>query len=644
MNYYEVLVGDMQYHGSNTLTYSSAQPLAVGTVVRVILRKREVLALITGRTTHKPLFAVKPIVASAPYPPLPSQTLELLAWLREYYPSPLGVAVRQFLPPTTIFPPPVQLPDPPSLSKPVRLPPLTDGQKQALKSIQGPGSFLLHGVTGSGKSRVYVELARRCLAAGKSAIVLTPEIGLAAQLTTTFRATFPSRVYVLHSQLTPTTRRNIWYRLVSSTEPVIVIGPRSALFTPLRSVGLVVLDEAHDKAYKNESAPHYHAARVGAKLAMLHKATFVSGSATPSVEDYYVATAKQRPIISMSELAKTGLPPAAVEMIDLRDHSLFTRSQLLSDSLLQHINKALRQNEQTLLFLNRRGTASVVLCNQCGWQKLCPNCDLSLTYHGDEHRLRCHTCGFTTPLPTTCPTCANPEILFKSIGTKAVLAEVQRIFPSARLQRFDTDLKKGERLEQHISALASGSADIIVGTQIITKGLDLPLLAVVGIVSADSSLLIPDYTAAEQTYQLVSQVRGRVGRGHRPGNLIVQTYNPANPTLRAAIGSQWHEFYEAEISERRTYNFPPFCYLLKLRCVRASSKSAEKASLALATQLAITNPGIVIEGPTPSFHPRERGKYSWQLLLKSSRRTVLIAIVANLPSGWSYDIDPVNVL
>lgn len=273
-----------------------------------------------------------------------------------------------------------------------------------------------------------------------------------------------------------------------------------------------------------------------------------------------------------------------------------------------------------------------------------PNCDLSLTYHGDAHELRCHVCGHHEPAPTSCPVCGNTDVVFKSVGTKAVVDAVHKLFPAARVQRFDTDAKKAERLEHHVGALADGSADIIVGTQMVGKGLDLPRLAAVGIINADSSLVIPDYTAAEQTYQLISQVVGRVGRGHRAGTVVVQTYDPENTTLLAAVHRQWQAFYDAELTERRAYKFPPFTYLLKLRVLRATAKSAEQAAAKLAAELAQTHKGLTIEGPAPSFHPRERGKYSWQLLLKSASRTTLVTIIKTLPSGWSYDIDPINLL
>jgi primosomal protein N' (replication factor Y) len=243
-----------------------------------------------------------------------------------------------------------------------------------------------------------------------------------------------------------------------------------------------------------------------------------------------------------------------------------------------------------------------------------------------------------------CPTCGDTEILFKSVGTKAVVDAVQRAFPAARVQRFDTDLKKSERLEQHLESLKDGSADIIVGTQMISKGLDLPRLSLVGVVNADSSLLIPDYTAAEQTYQIITQVVGRVGRGHRAGRVVIQTYDPENPTLQAAIQGDWQKFYSVELQERKTYRFPPFTYLLKLRILRASAKSAEDAAKSLASALAIQHPNISVEGPASSFHPREQGKYSWQLLIKSPARKTLNDIISALPSGWSYDIDPTNLL
>ncbi len=668
-----MLVATQAYHGSEALTYSATEPLQPGAIVKVALRNRPVLGIIL-RTVAKPLFDVKPVMAVAPFPTVASQTLELLKWIYAYYPAPLGAVVRLFVPPTEVFPKATDI----RMSNPevsdrefdtstlrgsaADLPLLTLEQTKALAAINGPGTFLLHGITGSGKSRVYIELAQRTVKAGKSALILTPEIGLTAQLTESFATVFGNKVYVLHSQLTAAQRRDIWYVLLASTEPIIVIGPRSALFSPLRNIGLIVVDESHDNAYKNESAPHYHATRVAAKLASLNGASLVLGSATPSVEDYYLAEQRGRPIIAMQNLAITdsrrseasnALPTSSgvgkrdslhIKMVDMRKPEAFTRSPILSTALLERIAVSMKAGEQSLLFLNRRGTANAVLCSSCGWLDLCPNCDLSLTYHGDEHALRCHVCGYKSGLPTSCPVCGNTEILFKSIGTKAVMDQLQKLFPAARLQRFDSDTKKVDRLEQHVRALAGGSADIIVGTQMVGKGLDLPKLSTVGIINADSSLLIPDYTATEHTYQLISQVVGRVGRGHRAGTVVVQTYDPKNMTLQAALRSDWSTFYQSELRERRAYHFPPFVYVLQLHVLRASSKSAETAAKKLASQLAADFPAVTVEGPAASFHPRAGGKYSWQLLLKATHRQTLLDVVAMLPSGWAYTIDPTNLL
>jgi primosomal protein N' (replication factor Y) (superfamily II helicase) len=643
MYYYEVSVASTTYHGNKTLTYSSESNLKPGIIVKVNLRTQRVLGIVR-HSVARPSFTVKPILGVASPSSLPAQLLELMDWLYDYYPAPLGSVIRQFVPLSEVIPKYHEKAQETKSETLADLPTLTKAQRDAIAIIHGPGTFLLHGITGSGKSRVYIELAINAMASEKSSLVLTPEIGLTAQLTETFEQVFKDNVYVLHSQLTAAERRTIYYRLLEKKEPVIVIGPRSALFSPIRNLGLIILDEAHDTAYKNDAAPHYQAGRVAGKLASLHNASFVLGSATPSVEDYYLAKAKSRPIVTMRTLAKQNNTPVSIEMVDLRKPELFSRNRILSNVLLKEINTAIHSNEQALIFLNRRGTANAILCKNCAWQALCPNCDLPLTYHGDSYTLRCHTCNFTTALPTSCPNCNGTDILFKSIGTKAVVEALIKLFPTARIRRFDTDTKKSERLEKHFAAIVSGDTDIIVGTQMISKGLDLPKLSVVGILNADGSLLIPDYTATERTYQLISQLIGRVGRGHRSGKVIIQTYDPENPTLLAAAKGSWQSFYESEIAERKMYGFPPFAYLLKLRVLRANNESAEKAAVTLIHTIERAYPGVTIEGPAPSFHPRERGKYSWQILVKHTDRKKLADLTANLPSGWLYDIDPDNLL
>jgi len=611
--------------------------------VRIALRSRSVLGIVL-REVPRPDFTVKPIAAIASNATVPVETLQLIEWLKSYYPAPFGSIIRQFLPPVTSFPKKTNHAEAHSQKDSwSKLPPLTIDQKQALTRIEATGPYLLHGITGSGKTRIYVELAQRTLVQGRSVIILTPEIGLTQHIAEQC-SVLPYKSVVLHSRLTSARRRDLWYEILESKEPLIVIGPRSALFTPAHNVGLIIMDEAHDQAYKNDASPHYRTDRVAAVLANLHNAIFLPGTATPNIEDYYTFATKSRPIIKLDTLATADDKELVKQVVDMKDSSNFGRSRILSTPLLSVIEGALAKQEQTLLFLNRRGTASAILCNSCGWRAMCSHCDLPLTYHADIHSLQCHTCGRRSAAPSLCPECGNADIVLRSIGTKAVVEEVKRLFPTARIQRFDTDIEKTEHIEQHLSEIRDGAIDIIVGTQMITKGLDLPKLSVVGVINADSSLLMPDFAAAERTYQLIGQVVGRVGRGHRAGTIVLQTYTPSNLTLLDALEQNYDNFYNRELTERQNYRFPPFCFMVRLVCFRATSKSAENAASKLKTVLEQAYSGIIIEGPSPTFHPRESGKYKWQLIIKSSSRVQLTRIVNELPSGWQHDLDPIDLL
>ncbi len=638
----EVLVAGAAYHGGEALTYSNEQPLDQGSIVVVPLRNRRVLGVVIN-SVSKPSFAVKSILGPADLPPLPKPLIELMAWMKSYYPSSYGIITQQFMP-KDLPKKPVDPASAPPLDA-INLPPLTKDQEHVLSDIKGPGAYLLHGETGTGKTRVYIELAKRSIAAGKSAIILTPEIGLTSQLANDFRHVFQDRVVVIHSQLTEVTRQRLWVSILKQKEPLVILGPRSALFSPLAAVGFIAVDEAHETAYKQDQSPYYHASRVASKLAELHRAPIILGSATPLVTDYYMAEAKGRPILRMEQTARQDVSnESSVSVVDLRDRSKFTKKSYLSDELISAVSATLQQDEQTLLFLNRRGTARVIFCEQCGWQAACPHCDLPLVYHGDTHSMRCHTCEYKSATPLSCPVCHNASIVFKSIGTKAIVDEVGRLFADARIMRFDNDNKKTERIEQHYDAVKNGDVDIIIGTQTLAKGLDLPKLGLVGVVIADTSLYFPDFSAEERTYELLSQVLGRVGRGHRAGKAIVQTYAPDSPLLKAILNKDWQTFYQKELEERKTFLFPPFCYLLKLTCRRASLASTQQTASKFANELSRSGLRIRIEGPAPAFHERIQNKYQWQVVVKAKDRRELIKVVEMLPSGWSYDIDPMNLL
>lgn len=651
MRYYEVMVADSSYKGTSALTYGYSLALPVGSIVSVPLKYKTVLGVVVREVT-KPGFAVKPLQRAESIRPLPEQLLKLATWITAYYPASIGVTLQQFLPSKLYT---IQnLPAVTVSSQPRTLPRLTPEQTQAVQKMSLAGTYLLHGETGSGKTRVYIELVGRELSRNKSAIVLTPEIGLTPQLTQNFIDALGSdRVVTTHSKLTAKERNLLWLRILHSEQPLVILGPRSALFSPLRNLGLIVIDESHENSYKQEQAPHYHASKVAAQLATLHHAILVLGSATPSITDYYIAQAKQKPVIRMTHKA---LPTSQhkqtneteqphIQIIDLKDRAHFSRRQNLSNQLLESIQTSLQTDEQSLVFLNRRGTARVVLCENCGWQALCPHCDLPLTYHGDQHMIRCHTCGYHTHAPSSCPECQSTNIIMKSIGTKAIVEELRHAFPQARIQRFDTDNTKDERLEAHFDAVRSGQVDIIVGTQLIAKGLDLPKLSTVGVVVADTSLYLPDYTAGERSYQLLRQVIGRVGRGHlAKASVIIQTYEPTSPIIQAAAKGDWDTFYQTEITERQAFMFPPFCHTLKIWCRRATSRSAQLAAEKVVSQLRHSGLRLIIDGPTPAFYEKIAGKFQWQATIKAKDRSQLIAAIKLLPANWSYDIDPNNLL
>ena len=645
MNYYFVWVRSNRYHGSEPLTYASPERLATGSIVQVELQKELVLGVVSGPTAQ-PRFKTKPVVRALPLPPLPAHLLKVTKWLQTYYPAPLGIIAQQLLPASFSE---KQLanelgtePGQPDLSS---LPVLTAEQSAALQAMRARNSYLLHGTTGSGKTRIYLELTARAISEGKSAIILTPEISLTTQLADSFRAVFGERVIVMHSQQAPAERQQAWLVASRAAWPVLVIGPRSALFSPVAKPGLIILDEAHENAYKQEQAPQYQTGRVAAYLAQITHSTLVLGSATPSISDYYLAEQKQKPIIKLSKLARPE-PLAATEVvfIDRKDHSLFSRSLYFSTPLIQAIKGALNRREQSLLYLNRRGTARLVMCENCGWQATCPHCDLPLTYHGDHHDLRCHSCNYHIEAPGSCPACGHPSIMFKTAGTKAIVEEVGRLFPKARVARFDTDNKRAERFEHHYVDIREGNVDILVGTQLLAKGLDLPRLSTLGIILADTSLYLPDFSAQERTFQLISQVLGRIGRGHVPGRAIIQTYHPDHPILRAAIDGDYQTFYEQELASRRQFLFPPFCYLLKITIRRASIKAAEDAALKLKAEIEHGTTHVRIEGPAPSFYERFQNKYQWQLIVKARNRAELLTVISSLPASVAYDLDPMDLL
>jgi primosomal protein N' (replication factor Y) len=649
VRYYEVFVADSHYFSDKPLTYSYEEQLQIMSVVTVQLRQRLVTAFVVAEV-KKPDFNTKPIRALIGKNPLPDHCLKLANWLSQYYVTNLGEALRQFAPskPSVRKQKNEEVSDDLVLDEYAQLEfeaPLTTDQSAAIQSIENLASttVLLHGHTGTGKTRVYLEIAKKTLQKNQSVMLLTPEIALTPQLIKAVNKHLRVNTFVLHSQLTQAKRKQIWLNILEAEDPIVIIGPRSALFSPVRNLGLVVLDEAHETAYKQDQSPRYHAVRVASQLGHLTKAKVILGSATPSLEDYYLAD-EHNAVVKMHQRAIAGKDSIDFSVIDLKERKNFNVNPYLSKQLIDAANSTLASKKQVMIYLNRRGSARLILCNVCGWQLLCPNCDIPLVYHGDVHKVRCHTCGHQDVPPVACLQCQNPDIIYKSIGTKALTEAAKKLFPNHRIQRFDSDNTTNERLDKIYHQLYKGEIDILVGTQLLAKGLDLPRLGLVGIIAAETSLSLPDYSSEERAFQLLYQVIGRVGRGHGQGQVILQSYEPNSMVVQAAINRDWNRFYDYALGERQKFRFPPFSYLMQLTCRRATLKGAQHASSRLSDQLKAQNYPVEVIGPSPSFYSRRGKYYYWQLVVKSKQRNHLTSLAKIVPADWTVNLDPINLL
>lgn len=648
MHYYQVLIASNRYHSDKPLIFNSNLKFKVKTPVVVPLRDKLVPGIV-NKEVKKPGFKTKSIVRTISQNPLPQSIINLCEWLEDYYPAKKSITLGLVLPSVLAAPLPDKISGKPNAKnysiKDIQLPPLNDEQERVIKQIQtiSDGSILLHGDTATGKTRVYIELLRQCVIDNHSALILTPEIGLTPQLASNLKAVYGDSVVVYHSTLTARQRVEIWLSIIGSKQPIIVVGPRSALFLPLKKIGLIIVDESHDSAYKHDQSPYYLTSRVAATLAKLHHSKLILATATPPITDYFFFKSKNLPIIRMKKLA-AGQPGTSIELVDLTQKHKLKRSQILSNDLIDGIEKTLFNNEQALVFLNKRGTARITLCKKCAWHAVCRNCDVSLIYHEDSHNLRCHMCAKTEKPFTRCPQCANQDITLKSQGTKSIETELNRLFPKARIARFDTDNPKSQKISSVYNDILNQKFDILVGTQVLTKGLDLPNLSFVGVVSADSNLYLPDYSSEETTFQLITQVLGRVGRGHRKGSVLIQTYDPDNQTLKAVLARDYHQFFKQQLAQRQQFSYPPFSHLMKIGCSHKSASIGKDICQKYVNNLKKQNLPVEIIGPSPAFHKKIKNKYRWQIIIKTKNRKNLINIIKQLPAQFYYDIDPSDLL
>lgn len=645
MYYYEVAPNRIVRSGSDRFTYASEERLQVGQIVEIELGAKAAVGVVLEEVA-KPEYTTKPIVRIIEMTPLPSHLVAASQWLSRYYDTPLATTLQTMLPRgLTKKRRNKQQTTPVHARKRTNFV-FTLDQANAISQIDemSPGTALLHGVTGSGKTAVYTELAKQTLAAGKSAVILVPEIALTSQLVAEFSHHFDN-ILLTHSGQTEAERHTVWREALASEIPRVVIGPRSALFLPVSELGLIVIDECHEPSFQQEQSPRYNALRLASLLTEQTGGKLILGSATPLVSDYYLAENARRPIVRLASPAQQNTVKPAVQIIDMTKRGSFRRHRFLSDTLLVQLEKTFASGQQALIFHNRRGSASTTLCENCGWQAGCPRCYVPLTLHADQHILRCHICGLTSKVPTSCPECRHTDIIHKGIGTKLIESELRRLFPKISIARFDGDSASGETLEKRYSDLYSGKIQLIVGTQVIAKGLDLPHLRTVGVVQADAGLSLPDFSAPERTFQLLAQVVGRVGRSHHPTEVIVQSYQPSHPAVVDGVAQDYAEFYERTLKLRQITNFPPFTFLLKLTCVYKTEKAAIANAQKLAETLRRETTGIEILGPTPAFYERAAGTYRWQLVLKSKTRADLLAALAHLPpKNWQFELDPISLL
>lgn len=646
MNYYLTAPAKSFHQSESLLTYESETALKIGQIVEIPFGKQSAIGVVVQKTTQ-PDFATKPISKILYDTPLPKHIVKALSWLSDYYRCPLSSVVSAILPrgitksrratktelQNTLFSPDCDNP-------------LSDAQKRTISDLENnpANTVLLHGITGSGKTNIYIELAKHQLASGKSIVLLVPEIALTSQLVQNFQRHFKD-IILLHSEQTESVRHQLWQKALEAETPQVVIGPRSALFAPIKNLGLIIIDEAHEPAYHQDQNPKYSALRLASQMSKT-----ILGTATPLIADYYICD-HHAAVVSLDELAIKSDKTATIEVIDFKNRSSFTRSRMISNQLITSIQQSLDSDQQALIFHNRRGTAPLTICDKCGWQSLCEKCLLPLVLHADKFQLSCHTCGSTYPVPTSCPECGNASIHHKGFGTKLIEEELHKLFPKAKIGRFDADTAADQQLSKVYAEVKDGAYDILIGTQMLAKGFDFPKLSTLGVIQADAGLNLPDFSSEERTYQLLTQVIGRAKRGHQNSRIFIQTFQPEQKIIEHSTSGKYQDFYAYLLEKRQLAKLPPYTFLLKLSLVykteKATVMNAQKLFRAIRQIIRSEEMSqIFVTPPMPAFHERERSGYTWQIIIKAKARKDLVKIFDQLPKSnyLHYDFDPYTLL
>ena len=528
---------------------------------------------------------------------------------------------------------------------------LTPEQQNALNIMkekigQGQKKFLLFGVTGSGKTQIYIETALKVRADGRQVLILVPEIVLTGQLVMSFKQYFADDVAVIHSKLSVNERNDTFWR-IRTGQAGIVIGARSALFAPFDNLGLIVMDEEHDASYKQDESPRYHAHDVAEKMAQIYDAIFLLGSATPSLESFYKAQNGEYTLLTMRDRIDN-IPMPYIEGVDMREELKSGNRKILSRKLQELIEATLAKKQQLIIMLNRRGFSTFVMCRSCGHVIKCPQCNLPLVYHR-RGVLQCHHCDITEPVPDICPNCQSRYIKFFGSGTEKLEEELAQVFPQARIIRLDRDTTGRKFAHQDIlKQFKAGLYDILLGTQMVAKGHDIPSVTGVGIISADSSLNLPDFRASERTFALITQTAGRAGRGHEQGHVVLQTYNLEHYAVQCGMKQDYLSFYQEEMQMRKMLYYPPFCHLIKLTFQNEIEEKALKAASDLKTQVEqyFNNMNVKIMGPAPALVAKFKDIYRFNLLIKTDDLEIVNKFLRqkkiDTDKNITIDINPIN--
>ncbi|MDD3480995.1 MAG: primosomal protein N' [Patescibacteria group bacterium] len=659
MYYFEVLPLKNTGPESQTFTYEFEDNLKIGSIVQVPLRNRRVRGIVFEEV-NRPRYntrAVEKILSVEPV--LNSNQIKLARTISDYYCVSLGETVNTFLPfdfgkkrrvvsnhkiPTK------------SSEKSLKLTPDQKKIYEEIEKAKPSSKHLIYGITGSGKTEVYLRLVANALKRGKGSIILVPEIALTPQTLGRFEARFPGKVAVWHSELKETEKFQTWNEVKSGNKS-IVLGARSAIFLPVRDLEYIIIDEEHEGSYKQDKAPRYEAGKVAEWTSKFTGAKLVLGTATPRIETFYKSQNGEYQFYSMSKrIVQESLPP--VSIIDMREEFKKKNGSIFSDSLTDAIAETLKDKKQVLLFVNRRGASTFVVCRDCGQVEKCPKCEVPLIYHPSEgEKLKCHHCEYEKDIPVVCPNCKSHAIKYFGLGTQRVEIEAKKAFPNAKIKRMDRDTtKKRGSHEAIFTDFRDQNYDILIGTQIITKGWDLPNVNLVGVIAADTTLNLPDFRSAERTFGLLTQVAGRTGRGYHPGKVIIQTYSPDNYAIRYAKSHDYLGFYSEEIENRKAYKYPPFSSLIKIMYKNKDEELIKIKATELASKLekALENENIQILGPSPAFIAKKLGYYREQVIIKvihkDEKKTdeKIIAIVKKikplLSRGFTIDVDPDNLL